>query len=701
VDERGGRPEEGEELLRDSGDGLSDWWSPHLVSQNEQTRRKAGFLFPTNLTKTPATMTEDQQKQETRTHQALVSLAILKSDLDDERRDYFNYLESFLLPLLKHWPDEPVTDSLAAIQFEEEYGLKIPNRTVQLVLKRIARRGYLNKSHGVYNVSKALPDTNLTQKRAAAQKHIDSVFNAVKIYVKNKYDIEWSADEIENALLQFLGKFGVDYLRVYVYRTTLPVIPESAPKTQFILSSFVKELYSTKDPLFESVIVLIKGQMYGNALTCPDLEGLQKNFRRLTFYLDTPLVLNILNLQGPQSFESTTELISLITRLRGRIVIFDHTADEIESVLHGAANNLEDPNATGRVVRELRHAGLKKGDITLKMSRYQDELREFGIQVQKTPNYEAEFQIDEAGLESKIREHVNYKLQKALNYDVNSIRSIFAIRKGSTPRRLEDSKAVLVTNNDALSKAAYEFGHRFQTTKEVSPVITDFSLANVAWLKSPMDAPKLPEKETLAACYAALEPTSELWAKYLDELESLEKSGNITADDHAILRVSGVSEKALMDLTLGDETVLQGDTITSILERVKRDLSAEHLAETNQEKEAHKETKSKLRAQQDREKKTQIKIDRISSQIANLASLGIITTLSIVLFFGMLFSAGFIPHYAYGSTLLTALVNTIVLIAILATLLSMATGISFRHIKDKLHSVLARKIRDTIKNMFI
>ena len=44
--------------------------------------------------------------------------------------------------------------------------------------------------------------------------------------------------------------------------------------------------------------------MYANALVCPDLESLQKKFNNLTFYFDTPIVLNLLGMQKSEERET-------------------------------------------------------------------------------------------------------------------------------------------------------------------------------------------------------------------------------------------------------------------------------------------------------------------------------------------------------------------------------------------------------------
>lgn len=89
-------------------------------------------------------------------------------------------------------------------------------------------------------------------------------------------------------------------------------------------------------------------------------------------------------------------------------------------------------------------------------------------------------------LESEIDEEVHYFNPDAKKYDINSVRSIYAIRKGSYPTRVEDAIAVLVTTNANFAKAASRYGRTHEASNEVSSVVTDFALGNLAWLKAPL-----------------------------------------------------------------------------------------------------------------------------------------------------------------------------------------------------------------------
>ena len=99
-------------------------------------------------------------------------------------------------------------------------------------------------------------------------------------------------------------------------------------------------------------------------------------------------------------------------------------------------------------------------------------------------------------------------------------------------------------------------------------MISDFSLANVAWLKAPMGAPSIPKTQLLAMSYAALEPSGALLDRYLKEVNRLEEKGVITERDHLLLRSSHLAYDELMHLTLGEDAALTTETVKETLERV-------------------------------------------------------------------------------------------------------------------------------------
>ena len=210
------------------------------------------------------------------------------------------------------------------------------------------------------------------------------------------------------------------------------------------------------------------------------------------------------------------------------------------------------------------------------------------------PRYATTFQIDETSFAQTLDDEVSYFNERARDYDINSVRSIYELRKGKWSPSIEKSRAILVTSNAAFARAAWQYGQKHEISRDVSSVITDFSLANMAWLKAPMGAPMLPKVEILAYSYAALQPSNGLLNKFLAEIDKLENAKTISPRDHQLLRSDIRVNSELMNLTMGDEAALTEETITETLERIKNEIRGEESTKPVEEIRAHDQTKASL-----------------------------------------------------------------------------------------------------------
>ena len=302
----------------------------------------------------------------------------------------------------------------------------------------------------------------------------------------------------------------------------------------------------------------------------------------MTFFLDTPLLVRRLGLEGGTKQQAASELIVLLRNLGGSVAAFSHSREELGNVIQGAANYLESPEGRGEIIQEARRAGTTRSDLILLAETADEKLAEAHIEVLPTPAYTQRIQIDEAAFEQVLVDEVSYFNPRAKEYDVNSVRSIYVRRNSKHVPSLEKSHAVLVTSNSAFAKAAWQYGQQYAPSQAASTVITDFTLANLAWLKAPMGGPAVPSTQLMSFCYAALQPSRELLGKYLNEIEKLEVRGAIPERDLQLLRSSPLVSNELMNLTLGDDELLTEETVTEILERVTDEIKREEADRADQ-----------------------------------------------------------------------------------------------------------------------
>jgi hypothetical protein len=610
----------------------------------------------------------------------LTSLAMLKVHLD-QGRDYLDYLRPFILQVLVDHQINPVTDAAVKDWIRSDFGMEIPVRAIQVVLKRLSRNHPIEKKDGVYQVTKALVDPRISAEKANAERHINAVLTGLREFSRTTAKPITTDEEADVAVRAFLSQFDIQCLRAYLRGTAIPDI-EGHHNTHIVLvSKYVLDLQKSDPERFDSFLVVVQGHMLANALLCPDLQSLPKTYDGVTFYLDTPLLIRLLGLEGDAKKDSISDLIKLLISLGGHVGTFEHSRNELENVIKGAANHIESFKGRGAIVAEARQRGTTKSDMLMLAGQVDARLSESKVKVIATPRYVADYQIDETAFSSTLDGELHYSNLYAKDHDINSVRSIYVLRAHSSPQNIEKCKAVLVTCNTAFARAAFQYGENHKESREVSTVITDFSLANMAWLKAPLGAPTIPMREVLAFSYAALQPSQAIWDKYLLEVEKLEKQKTITARDLQLLRSSQLAQEELMTLTLGEEESLSEQTITEVLDRVTGEIKREENDKLSEEKAAHVKTQEKLIAERNEKLLIQQRIywrsDRTASCVAWTFSIGVVVTLAV----GVAASLGF----KFENQFLQWAIPSILGILFVFTLRGLIWGSAVKDLHQSLH----------------
>lgn len=572
----------------------------------------------------------------------LTSLAMLKVNFD-QGRDYLDYLRPFILQVLCDHKPVPVTDAAVRDYIRSDFGLEIPERAIQIVLKRLSRKYQLTREDRVYRITGEIPDPGIASNKAVADRHIRAVVNGLKDHSKGTARPIASDEEAVQAICAFLAEFNIPCLRAYIRGSAIPTIEYHDNALIVLVSKYVLSLQNTAPERFDSFLIMVKGHMLANALLCPDLEQAPKTYKGVTFYFDTPLLVRRLGLEGQAKKAAVETLIELLRKLGAKVATFSHSREELERVIYGALYNIDSPGWHGAIVMEARAVGTTKSDLLMIAGQVEEKLTAADIEVVSTPGYITSFQIDERVFETALKDEVSYNNPRAKEYDINSVRSIYVLRSGHSPRNVEHAKAVLVTNNSGFAQAAYEYGKNHEESREVSSVITDFSLANMAWLKEPMGAPELPMTEVIAFSYAALQPSKSLLDKYLSEIEKLERQGTITERDHQLLRSSDIARRELMNLTLGEEDELTKQTVTETLNRVTREIKKEESEKYKIEQSAHFKTKQELDSARTAKLSLQKRLYWRCNRRANVYAWIISGVIGIIIFFGLCFGIFWAP----------------------------------------------------------
>lgn len=517
--------------------------------------------------------------------ETLTSLAMLRVQID-RGSDYFDYLVPFVSHVIRIDSQKTFTPHGIQKALLKEFGIKMPQHTITKVAKRIAKRTHaIVLQDGVFKVLKEIRVTGFEADRAKARQRQVMVVASLMKFAKTRFDLNWDENVSQAAILKFLHSFSVECLKAYSAGTALPSVKCDDKSTDYVISVFLQDSYRSSAEVFDSFLVILRGNMLANALLCEDLQSLEKKYDSVTFYLDTPFMMHVLGFWGDAAKKAADELLNLLLQLRAKLCIFNHTAVEIRNVIKHAAGELENPSHSPHgMVRSLRRDGFRPVDLWTIEQELPDLLKRYGIGIEPAPPYIEKYNIGENDLRGVIDKEMNYGNERAEANDVNSIRSIYALRKDKIPARIEDAAAMLITTNNALVRAAYTYSQKHENGLEVPAVIQDYTLANTAWLKAPLAAPDLPKFELMAHCYAAMSPPSETWERFSAEIDLLLMSGKITTEQHALLRHKANVSEDLMEVTLGIEDRVTSDNIHDILGRAEKRLKAGYAEEVDAEK---------------------------------------------------------------------------------------------------------------------
>ena len=602
----------------------------------------------------------------------LTSLAILRANVD-KGRDYLDYLRPFILQVLSSDDVDLIKTDVVCHSLRGQFGLEIPARTVEVVLKRIAKHYPIKRDHHVYRKTGEIPDPQLLPRQTEAERHIGSILNGLKEFSSTTPNPIDSTERAVTAVCAFLSEFDVTCLRAYLRGTAIPPLDGAHEIDIALVSQYIRHVQESSPERFDSFLVLVQGHMLANALMCPDLQNSSQTYKKVTFYFDTPLLLHALGLEGRAKETASRELIELLHRLGSRVAAFSHSCHELRGVLQAVATNLDSPNARGIMVHEARKGNVTKSDLLLLVRSIEDRLEEIGIEIENTPRYTEAFQIDETIFEQTLNDEVSYQNPRAREHDVNSVRSIYVLRANKPAPSLEKARAVFVTSNASFARAAWDYGQRHESSYDVSSVISAFSLANIAWLKAPMGAPSIPRTQMLAIAYAALQPSLQLLNRFMAEIDRLEAQGRISERDHQILRSSTVAQDELMHLTLGEDAAFNEETVAQTLERVYSEIKKEESEKVIMEQRQHEKTQDALIEQRARNemilRNSYWRCHGRANAVAWLSSVIIATALVIALLVG--------PLVGFGWESWVFRVCTIILLAL--TLMSLLFGSNVKH----------------------
>ena len=513
----------------------------------------------------------------------LASLAIIRANFDYGGRSYLDNFVPFALDAVANDLQRDHNDADAARAIRDRFGLNIPTRVVESILSRAVRQGLGTWKDRRFSLTDQGTEglSNIGPQQAAFMRQQAALAQGL-VRFADSIGVVLTPESAEEALLGYVQEQAVPLLThavrggTYAHASS-PVSEDRA--FSYVVSAYVAHVASADPAAFDQLESMVKGSMLASALYLPTVGELDRKFSRTTLYLDTPILIKALGHDGGESRAAVLEVILLARAQGAEVACLEHNLTEVRAVMEGGIAVVRRNGIDERlrpIDRWFLDCEYTESDIRLLIERLPDDLQAHKIGIHRKPDHVERLTVDEAALEVVLQSRVRYRRRPTLLTDLDSITSVHRKRNGESPPRLEDCRAVFVTDNGNLAAAAREF---FGRGRHAWPlVMLDHDLAAILWVKAPTAAPDLPRRQIIADCLAALQPSPQLWQRYVEVIEQLKTRDEFNDGDLALLRYSGEVSRTLMDLTQGEVAAVSPATIEAVLGAAKNAAAAPALA---------------------------------------------------------------------------------------------------------------------------
>lgn len=499
-----------------------------------------------------------------------ISLALLKAQ-SDFGKDYIDNFVPLVRECLRLDPADVV--SLPEMQqlLQKEFLLRLPASIVETILKRLKSQGALKRESGSYiKVRGRLDDDRFQRCRQDVLRMYHDLVQSFQRDAAERFSVSLDTEQAEVALEAFIGENQLNLLSDTVER--LELRHESNPNRRYLVARYVCRIAHERAYEWECFEAVHQGYLLANAVYLPDMSQARRRFTHTDVYCDTGVLLPALGYADPMYAEPCTALLTQLRSMKISPRCFAHTREEVYRALANCAWRLQADrlgDAYGPVMAYFIEQRMTGSDVRLLMEQLDDNLRGIGVQVVDKPSYDQHpYVIDHEGLACALAKAIPDHSEAALAHDVESIAAVMRLRAGLHPRHVEDCRAVFATKNATLVHVSREFLSHELGEGEVSPSITDSALTNILWLKQPTAAPELPRKRVIADCYAATQPSAQLWRQFVTEVEKLRLNNELETDDYYNLRYSLRAREYLMEETHGEAKAFTEATVTQIMSRM-------------------------------------------------------------------------------------------------------------------------------------
>jgi hypothetical protein len=531
---------------------------------------------------------------------ALLTFAFVKDEFD-RTGDFVRGLIPLFRPLFQELGGKRFDPAAFSQKVQNYYGLRMHPWVAEEWAPRFEEAGFLTSQGDIYN--RTYTCNVLARDDFDATEHeITTLLDEIVSYVLEQFQIHGRRTEksdAERSVILRLQKLEFmdlilkpQHPRIAGNPLTLAPPPHDGTNDtdalyDYIVADKILQLHTDSPEKFKLVASIASGAVVSEVvlgLRTPPRVG--QRAVGTVIYLDSPFVVDLLDISDRKQFEYASMLIDDIKKTGATLRTYAHNVEEIRHIIHSTLDGYgRVASSVGTVAHRLRTDPNAVSRARSIYGNTRKQISALGIQVVDMDQVTAPKAslYPDSELTDLIGQIRPYGEIFAREVDAKSIVGVSREVLGRTPKpNILALPAVFLSKNSGLVKKA---NHILRTQRNYNedaapPFVSDRQMAGLLWLALGGSVGELTEKQLLANCTMAVSPRKDVLGTVFNFLASVDEK---SAGEFEVLMTEDRCAHYVMDYTLGDAELVTQDNVFDILEGVKRraveDVTAKQKAE--------------------------------------------------------------------------------------------------------------------------
>ncbi len=482
-----------------------------------------------------------------------VSLAFYSYFIDNNR-DHYKTFGMFILKILKD--KDILSESDLEKELKKKFGLIIPSFAFQQIILALERNELIHtdkfekfdgSTSKYYKLTeKGIGETKNFIDESLLKEKLDPFFLDVRDFLdkrshkQRKGRTSKTIPNTRKIFLKFIDR-NISPLLYYTHNKddSLRLLPsiddyfkKSKRKTDVYLCEYTKEVKNSKREYYKLIEELIEGSLLSIFFNVdPKYINMRKNLPKPDVYLDTNLLIYLLDYMYVEFTKPAKEMEELLLDWGFNLKVFDFTVKELTRVLRYCTT----PSASyqpGALVNSVcsffKENNWSKTKILKKIANIDEEIEKLGIEIVPTginlSKYDDNYidnlrkEIREYRVSRRKKQEKDGKIEysdspKSVDHDLLAFLKIREIRNSELIYNFEDSKAIFLTADQGLAS----FNLKSHISDNTIPEIyLDKFITELLWSKDPKAT--LTVETLIAACARDIFIHPDIWDHFLEKL---------------------------------------------------------------------------------------------------------------------------------------------------------------------------------------